>query len=259
MRTIRAGWILTQRELTHWVAQPAAPVFNLAFLIMLLLMFAFLFGGAIELPGGGDYPQFLLPGMFALTMLFGLESTKSAISEEAGRGITDRFRSMPIPSAGVVLGRAGADLASSVLSLAVLVIGGVLIGWRPEGSPGGIALGILLLLWLRFALLWIGVFIGLAFRSQASTTAIQVLVWPLGFLSSVFVSTETMPAWLGAVTQWNPVSITATAARQLFGNPTGVTGGILADGAVLLAFLVPLAITAVFLPLSARAYRALGD
>ncbi len=105
--------------------------------------------------------------MFALTMLFGLESTKSAISEEASRGITDRFRSMPIPSAGVVLGRAGADLASSVLSLAVLVIGGVLIGWRPEGSPWAIALGILLLLWLRFALLWIGVFIGLAFRSQA--------------------------------------------------------------------------------------------
>lgn len=259
MNTLRAGWILTQRELLHWVRQPAAPLFGLAFLIMLLLMFAFLFGGAIQLPGGGDYLQFLLPGMFALTMLFGLESTKSAISEEAGRGITDRFRTMPIPAAGVVLGRAGADLATSALSLVVLVVGGLLLGWRPEGPPAATALGILLLLWLRFALLWIGVFIGLAFRTQGSTTAIQVLVWPLGFLSSVFVSTETMPAWLGAATQWNPVSITATAARELFGNPTGVTGGILADNAVLLAFLVPLALTAVFLPLSARAYQSLGD
>lgn len=259
MNTIRAGWLLTQRELLHWARQPAALIFNVAFLIMLLLMFAFLFGGAIALPGGGDYLQFLLPGMFALTMLFGLESTKSAISEEAKRGITDRFRSMPISSAGVVLGRAGADLAASVVSLVVLIAGGLLLGWRPEGSPGAVALGILLLLWLRFALLWIGVFLGLAFRSEGSTTAIQVLVWPLGFLSSVFVSTETMPAWLGAATQWNPVSITATASRELFGNPTGVTGGVLADHAVLLAFLVPLAITVVFLPLSARAYRALGN
>ena len=226
---------------------------------MLLLMFAFLFGGAIEMPGGGDYIQFLLPGMFALTMLFGLESTKSAISEDAGRGITDRFRSMPIASAGVVLGRAGADLASSALSLAVLIGGGLLLGWRPTGSPWSIALAVLLLLWLRFAVLWIGVFIGLAFRSQGSTTAIQVLVWPLGFLSNVFVSTETMPAWLGAVSVWNPVSITATAARELFGNPTGMTSGVLAANSVLLAFLLPLAITAVFLPLSARAYRNLGN
>lgn len=259
MNTIRAGWLLTQRELLHWARQPAGLIFNVAFLIMLLLLFAFLFGGAIELPGGGDYLQFLLPGMFALTMLFGLESTKTAISEESGKGITDRFRSMPIPSAGVVLGRAGADLASSVVSLAVLMVGGLLLGWRPTGPVGSILLGVVLLLWFRFALLWVGVFLGLAFRGTGSTTAIQVLVWPFGFLSSVFVSTETMPAWLGVATQWNPVSITATAARQLFGNPTGITGGVLADHAVLLAFLVPLAITAVFLPLSARAYRGLGD
>src|SRR5690606_6575757 len=112
MNTMRAGWILTQRELLHWVRQPATPLFGLAFLVMLLLMFAFLFGGAIALPGGGDYLQFLLPGVFALTMLFGLESTKLAISEETARGITDRFRAMPIPAAGVVLGRAGADLAN---------------------------------------------------------------------------------------------------------------------------------------------------
>jgi ABC-2 type transport system permease protein len=258
MNTIRPGWILTQRELLHWVRQPATPIFGLAFLVMLLLVFAYLFGGAIELPGGGDYLPFLLPGMFALTMLFGLESTKSAISEEAGRGITDRFRSMPIPAAGVVLGRAGADLANSALSLVVLMLGGLLLGWRPGGTLLDGILAAALLLWLRFALLWLGIFLGLAFRSQGSTMAIQVLVWPLGFLSNVFVSTETMPAWLGAISQWNPVSVTAAAVRQLFGAPTGVTGGPLADHAVLLAVLVPLAITLVFLPLSAKAYRDLG-
>jgi ABC-type multidrug transport system permease subunit len=146
----------------------------------------------------------------------------------------------------------------SALSLAVLIGGGLLIGWRIDSSAGAALLAIALLLWLRFSLLWLGIFLGLTFRGAGATMAIQVLVWPIGFLSSVFVSTETMPPWLGAVSQWNPVSVTATAARELFGNPTGVTGGILADHAVLLAVLVPLALTLVFLPLSARAYRRLG-
>ena len=114
----------------------------------------------------------------------------------------------------------------------------------------------LLLLWLRFAFLWLGIFLGLIFRGPGATTAVQVLVWPIGFLSAAFVSTETMPAWLGAIAEFNPVSATATAARELFGNPTGVTSGILADHAVL-ATVWPLVITLVFLPLSAFAYRRL--
>ncbi len=259
MSAIRAGWIITLRDLQHWVRQPAMPIFGIAFTIMLLLMFAFLFGGAIEIPGGGaDYIGFLLPGVFTLTMLFGLENTMAAMSEDSKRGVTDRFRSMPIPSSSIVLGRAGADLLYSALSLAVLMGGGLLLGWRVETGLGQAVLAAALLLWLRFALLWLGIFLGLTFRGAGATMAIQVLVWPIGFLSSVFVSTETMPAWLGAVTQWNPVSITATAARELFGNPTGVTGGLLSTHAVLLAVVVPLAITLVFLPLSARAYRGLG-
>jgi ABC transporter DrrB family efflux protein len=224
---------------------------------MLVLMFGFLFGGAIEVPGGGDYLQFLLPGMFALTMLFGLESTMTAMSEDAKRGITDRFRSLPISSASVALGRALADLASSALNLVVLMVGGLVIGWRPTTGPAEIALGIALLLWLRFALLWLGIFLGLRIRGTDATTAVQVLVWPIGFLSTVFVSSETMPGWLGAIAEWNPVSATATAARQLFGNPTGVTSGWLAENAVLAASAWPLVITLVFLPLAAGAYRRL--
>ena len=99
----------------HWVREPWGLVFGLAFNIMLILMFGFLFGGAIELPGGGDYIAFLLPGMFALTMLFGLEGTMTAMAEDSKRGITDRFRSLPISSASVALGRAIADLANSAL------------------------------------------------------------------------------------------------------------------------------------------------
>ena len=254
---LREGWLIAGRDLLHWVREPWGLIFGLAFNVMLLLMFGFLFGGAIEVPGGGDYIAFLLPGMFALTMLFGLESTMTAMAEDAKRGITDRFRSLPISSASVALGRAIADLANSALSLAVLMLGGVLIGWRPTTGPAEIALGVVLLLWLRFGLLWLGIFLGLTFRGTGATTAVQVLVWPIGFLSTVFVSAETMPGWLAVIAEWNPVSATATATRELFGNPTGTTNGWLSEHALLGASVWPLVLTAVFLPLAATAYRRL--
>ena len=257
MIAIRAGWILTQRNLAHWVRQPWAPIFGLMFSIMLLLVFGFLFGGAITVPGGGDYLAFLLPGMLALSMMFGVESTATAMTNDARKGITDRFRSLPIGSSSVALGRVGADLANSAVELLVLIAGGLLIGWRITSDPGSAALAVLLLLLFRFATLWIGIFVGLAFRGEGATMAVQVLVWPIGFLSTAIVSVETMPDWLGAIAAWNPLSATATAARQLFGNPTGITEGPLADSAVWLAVGWPVVLTAVFLPLSARAYRRL--
>jgi ABC-2 type transport system permease protein len=254
---LREGGLIAGRDVLHQVREPWGLVFGLAFDIMLILMFGFLFGGAIEVPGGGDYIAYLLPGMLALAMLFGLETTMTAMSEDAKRGITDRFRSLPISSASVALGRAIADLANSVLSLAVLMVGGLLIRWRPTTGPAEIALAVVLLLWLRFALLWVGIFLGLSFRGTGATTAVQVLVWPIGFLSTVFVSAETMPGWLGAIAEWNPVSATATAARELFGNPTGVTTGWLAENAVVAASVWPLVLALVFVPLSASAYRRL--
>jgi len=255
--TLRETWILTQRDLRHWLREPWGPIFGIAFTIMLLLVFGYLLGGAIELPGGGDYLSYLLPGMFALSMMFGVEATMAAVTTDAKNGVTDRFRSLPISSVAVPVGRAGADLTNTALQLAVLVVGGLLIGWRATGGPGAALLAVALLLWLRFAVLWIGIFLGLTFRGEGSMVAVQVLVWPLGFLSNLFVPTETMPGWLAFLSQWNPVSATAAAARELFGNPTGITDGVLAEYAVLLAFAWPLALTLVFVPLSARAYRRL--
>lgn len=259
MNALHQGWIITQRDLLHWVRQPASLIFGLLFSVMLLLIFGLLLGGAIDVPGGdtSDYIPFLLPGMFALTMLFGLENTMAAISADAAKGVTDRFRSLPISSAAVVLGRSGADMLYSGLTLVVLMAGGVLIGWRIESNLGSALLAVALLLWLRFALLWVGIFLGLTFRTPGATMAIQVLVWPIGFLSNVFVSPETMPGWLTAIAQWNPVSATATSARQLFGNPTGLTGGWFEVNAILLSVLLPAVLTLVFLPLSARAFRRL--
>lgn len=255
---LRQSWLMTRRELLHWVREPWAPIFGVAFSIMLLLVFGYLFGGAIELPGGGDYLPYLLPGMFALSMLFGVEATMGAITNDSKRGVTDRFRSMPISSVAVPLGRAGADLANSTLQLAVLMVGGLLVGWRISGSPADAVLAVVLLLWLRLAVLWLGIFLGLTFRSEGALMGVQVLVWPLGFLSNLFVAPETMPDWLAFLAQWNPVSATAAACRELFGNPSGITDGVLAEHAVLVALAWPAVLTLVFAPLSARAYRNLS-
>ncbi|WP_193612146.1 ABC transporter permease [Nocardioides lijunqiniae] len=257
-RTARHSWVVTQRDLRHWVREPWGPIFGIAFSIMLLLVFGYLFGGAIALPGGGDYLPYLLPGMFALTMLFGIETTMAAVTTDSKRGITDRFRSLPMSSVAVPLGRAGADLANSAIALAVLMVGGLFVGWRIDGGAGQALLAVGLLLWLRFAMLWLGIYLGLTFRGEGSMAAVQVLVWPIGFLSNLFVAPETMPGWLAFLAQWNPVSATAAACRELFGNPTGITDGVLADHALLLALAWPAVLVAVLVPLSARAYRGLA-
>lgn len=256
MKTVREGLILTRRDLSHWRRQPWTPIFSLLFTIMLLLMFAFVFGGSIQLPRGGDYIQFLLPGMMTLAMMFGAESTMTTMANDSKKGITDRLRSMPISDASVSLGRVGADMVSSAVEIAILIIGGLLLGWRATNSPLAAIVAVLLLLWLRFAVLWVGIFLGLTVgRHEGATVLVQILVWPVGFLSNVFAAPELMPEWLGAIAAWNPISATATAVRELFGNPTGVTSGWLADASLLAAIAWPLAIAAVFLPLSARAYR----
>ncbi len=259
MSTLRGGWIITQRDLAHWVRQPSTPIFGLLFSVMLLLIFGLLFGGAIGVPGGGDYLGFLLPGMLTLAMMFGVEATMSAMAADARKGVTDRFRSMPIGSAAVSLGRAGADMVNSTAELTVLVATGLLIGWRPGAGtdPVSAVLAVLLLLALRFSLLWVGIFLGITFHRGSTTSVVQVLVWPVGFLSAALIPVETMPGWLGAVASWNPISATATAVRQLLGNATGFTDGPLVEHAVVLAVGWPLLITLLFLPLSARAYRQL--
>lgn len=256
---LRHSWVITLRDLKHWQREPWTPVLGIAFSIMLLLVFGYLFGGAIELPGGGDYLSYLLPGMFALSMMFGIETTMGAITNDSKKGITNRFRSLPMSSVAVPLGRAAADLTNSALQLAVLMVGGLIVGWRIDGSVGAALTAAALLLWLRFAVLWLGIFLGLTFRGEGALMAVQVLVWPIAFTSNLFVAPETMPAWLESLAQWNPVSATAAACRELFGNPTGVTDGVLADHAVLLAFAWPAVLTLVFVPLAARAYRRLGS
>jgi ABC-2 type transport system permease protein len=252
------GWTIARRDLEHWRMQPGPVIFKWLFPVLMLLMFGALLGGAMEHPEGQSYYELLVPGIFALAMLFGLESTMLAITEDAAKGVTDRFRSLPISSAAVVLGRCIADLLDSVVTLTVLVVTGLALGWRWHGTFAAALAAFGLLLFLRFALLWVGIFIGLVVKNAQSITMVQVLVWPIGFLSSAFVATSTMPSWLGAIAQWNPLSLTATAARSLFENPDTAPASWVGTHAVLAALLCPLLLTVVFLPLAAARFRNLA-
>lgn len=252
------AWTITQRDLAHWVRQPTQVVVGLLFPVMTVLMFGYLFGGGMSVPGGGNYREFLMPGMFAMAMVFGLETTFAAVATDAAKGVTDRFRSLPMAPSAVVVGRSVADMLYSLVGLAVLIACGMLVGWRWRGGIGEALLAIGLLLGLRFALLWVGIFLGLVTKGPESVVAVQILVWPLGFLSNAFVAPATMPGWLGAVADWNPLSATVSASRELFGNPGWGGESWIAQHAVLMAVVWPLLILAIFLPLSVRRYRRLS-
>ena len=262
----RVGWAITDtwvvacRDLAHWRRQPGAVIANtLVFPVMIVLMFGYLLGGAMTVPGGGDYRDFLMPGMFAMTMVFGIGATLSAVSADAARGITDRFRSLPMAAPAVIAGRAAADMLNSAAALVVLTGCGLATGWQPHrGAARAIAaLGLLLL--LRFAFLWIGVYLGLRFYSSPeAVTAVRTLEFPVGFLGNPFVAVSTMPAWLGAIALWNPLSSTVTAARQLFGDPVGANSSWITSHAIVMAVAWPLLLIVVFFPLSLHRYQRLS-
>ena len=252
------SWTITLRAVSHWARQPGLVIMGLTFPLLLLVMFAYLLGAGIEVPGGGDYKEFLVPGVFAVTMFFGLESTMTAVNADAARGVTERFRSMPMASSAVVAGRSAADMLFSVVGLAVLVGAGLLVGWQWNEGLGNALHAFALLLLLRFAFIWVGIYLGLVVKGQESLAMVQVLVWPFAALSSTFTSTEHMPNWLGIVADWNPLSATLNATRELFGNPGFGGDSWIAQHGELMALVWPLVIVAVFFPLSVRAYRALG-
>ncbi|MFJ8182908.1 ABC transporter permease [Streptomyces sp. NPDC096105] len=244
------SWTMTRRELARWGRQPVAVAVNLVFPVMLLLMFGYLVGGGRGVRG--DYLDFLVPGMLALTMAFGLEGTMIAVTQDLNKGVVDRFRSLPMADGAVLVGRSAADMLQSALGLAVLLGVAAALGWRTNAGPAAFLGAVGLLLLFRFAMLWIGIHLALVAGKPEMVQAVQILVWPVGFLSNAFAAPESMPGWLGTVVRWNPMSHTATAVRDLFGGPGGEPGHVWA------AVVWPLALLAVFLPLAVRRFARLS-
>ena len=208
--------------------------------------------------GGGDYTEFLVPGVLALTMAFGLESTMVTLTQDINKGVLDRFRSMPIAPASILVGRSLLDMLSSAAGLVVMLIAGLLVGWRWHGTHGAALAAVGLLLLLRFAVLWIGIYLALVARKPELVGAVQILVWPVAFLSNAFTSPNTMPGWLGALAEWNPMSATAGAVRELFANPSWSGDTWVAQHAVQMSIAWPILLLLIFIPLATHRFAALG-
>lgn len=227
--------------------------------IMFVLLFAFVFGSAVALPGGGDYRQFLMAGIFTQTVVLGTAITGIGLAEDMQKGIIDRFRTLPISPSAVLVGRTTSDLVNNVLVIATMVVAGLAIGWRVNSSIGEALLGFALLLAFAYAVSWIMAVVGLVVRSpEVVNNASFMVIFPLTFIANTFVPSEGFLAPLRVFAEWNPVSTVTEAARQLFGNnPPGYTPPdvwpLQNPVAASLAWIV--VILVVFVPLAVRQYQ----
>lgn len=250
-------WSMVVRQLLYYKQTPSIIAWQLGFPIVSVLLFVYVFGSAMDI-GGGDYQAFAMPGMFAMTMAFGFMNTAYAFVVDKEKGVTDRFRSMPMSPSAVVSGRGVGDVIGASLDLVVLALIALVVGWRSDGGPMATLAGFALLLLLRFALIWIGVYIAMFVPGQEQAGNLFAIAFPFGMLSSVFTPPSLMPDWLGFIAMWNPVSSTANAVRELFGNPVPLGDSWVEQNALLMAVLWPAIITAVFLPLAVRKYQRLS-
>jgi ABC-type polysaccharide/polyol phosphate export permease len=255
---IKDTWTLVLRGINYWIREPLAVIAGLGFMIMLVALYGLLFGGAMQVPGGGSYMEFLLPGMFVMTMAFGIGETMAAVAVDAERGVTDRFRSMPMSTGAVLIGRSITDMLSSIVGLLAMVGAGIVLGWSWQGGPIETLAAFGLLLMLRFAMLWAGIFLGLLVPGPSAVNGVWTILFPLTMVTAAFAPPETMPDWLGTIAEWNPLTASIYATRSLFGNPGTGAGSFVAENALVLAALWPILLVAIFLPLAIRRYRTLS-
>lgn len=214
---LRDSWTEATRHLRAVPRNPELLVFATIQPVMFVLLFVYVFGGAIATPGYANYEQYLIPGIVAQTVVFGSAFTGVGIAEDLSKGIIDRLRSLPMYQPAVLIGRTLSDLARNVLAFAVMMVVAWLVGFRVEGSWLAALGATVLLLGFSYAFSWIQAYIGLSVRSvEAANSAGFIWMFPLTFVSSAFVLTATMPGWLAAIADANPFTKLTNAARALF-------------------------------------------
>ena len=249
--------IITKRNLLRFTRMPQLLVFATIQPVMFLLLFNFVFGGAMAmgLAGGGDYINFLIPGILVQTVVFGATNTAVGLTEDLNDGVIDRFRSLPMARSAVMGGRTLADLVRSAGVQALMLIVGIVIGFQ-AGSWAGLALGFVLAVLFGFAISWFFATIGLIVRNpEATQGASFILVFPFVFASSVFVPTATMPDWLQLFAEHQPVTILTNTVRLLTFPDAPVAGGDSLESLLLRSALWIVGLIAVFGWLSVRQYK----
>jgi len=254
--TVADGLTITRRNLIKVKRVPDLIVFATLSPIMFVLLFRFVFGGAITVPGDVSYAEFLLPGIFAQTVVFGSTITGSSLADDLQKGLIDRFRSLPIAHSAVLVGRTVADLGLNALSIVVMAVTGLLVGWRIHTSVLEAAGGFLVLLGFAYAMSWLMAQVGLMVRTpEVVNNASFIVIFPITFVANTFVPLETFPSMLRTFAEWNPVSSVVQAARNLFGNSFGAPDVWSLQHPVLYSSLWGVAILAIFVPLAGRTYR----
>ena len=255
------GAVIAKRNIIKIIRVPEILVFVLISPIMFILLFAYVFGSAINVPGG-SYREFLIAGILAQTVVFGATFTGAGLADDMQKGIIDRFRSLPMSRSAVLVGRTASDIIYNLLSILIMAGTGLLVGWRIRTSVGDALVGFGLLLLFAYAFSWVMAFVGLLVPSvEVINNASFMVIFPLTFVANTFVPSQNLPTPLRVFAEWNPVSSVTQAARELFGNlPAGTPEPTVwpLRNPILYTLIWIVIIVAVFLPLSVRQYKRTG-
>jgi ABC-2 type transport system permease protein len=257
---LRDGLILMWRNLKRIPRIPELAIFAILQSIMFVVLFSVIFGGAIPIPGGGNYNEFLIPGIFAQTIVFACGTTAIGITDDSQKGIIDRFRSLPMARSAFLSGRSLADVIYNAGILVVLVLSGLAVGWTVRTGIGGFVAGVALLLLFAFAMSWLGIFLGLNVPTvEVANQVIFTVLFPITFVSNVFVPPQTLPDWIQPFAEWNPTSTLTASLRELWGNPNPyATGSFPSENPVLVTLGWVALFLVIFGPLAVRRYRSLN-
>ena len=258
MNVLRDSLIIARRNVIRIRRVPDVMVFVLIQPLMFVLLFAYVFGGSIDIPGG-NYREFLIAGIFTQTVVFGATFTGSGLAEDMQKGLINRFRSLPMARSAVVAGRTISDVVYNALSIVVMSVAGLAVGWRIRGSILDAVVAYALLLFFSYAFSWVMACVGLVVPTpEVVNNATFVILFPLTFIANTFVPSDSLPGVLKTIAEWNPVSTLTHAVRVRFGNiPAGTpepTAWPLQNAMLYsLGFAVVLII--VFAPIATRLYQ----
>ena len=254
------GWTVTRRNLTKIKRSPDMLVFAVLQPIMFVLLFSQVYGGAIQVRGT-DYTQFLMAGIFAQTVVFGATFSGSAMAQDLKEGLIDRFRTLPMSASAVLVGRTNSDLVLNAISMVIMMLTGLAVGWRVGSAPHEFLAGVGLLLLFSYAFSWVMALLGMSVRTpEVINNASFMVLFPLTFISNAFVPSETMPLVLRVFAEWNPVSSLVQAARELFGNvgTAPVPDVWTMQHPVVTVLIGIVVLLVVFVPLSVRKYTRIS-
>ncbi|MER7054961.1 MULTISPECIES: ABC transporter permease [unclassified Streptomyces] len=264
-QSVRDSLVIARRNLIRMTRIPEMVLFGIIQPVMFVVLFTYVFGGSMKIGNTTDpdvYKDFLMAGIFAQTVTFATAGSAAGIADDMQKGLVDRFRSLPMARGAVLTGRTVADLVQTSITLLVLAIVALIVGWRTgsaaPANAGQILAGFGLLLLLGYAFTWIGALIGLSVRTpEAATSGGIIWLFPVTFVSNAFVDSSQMTPWLRHIAEWNPFSATVQACRELFGNPGVVQSDAWPMQHPVWASLIwSVLIIAVFRTLAVRKYRS---